>query len=655
MSAAATSKLDFILRLNDLVTKPLSKVQAAFGDLAGKGQKGISQMGIGLAGVVGTGYALQQAMQPALEQQRALGEVKSLGVAADALDLLNQKSLQFSVAYGENAQAFVRSAYDIQSAIGGLTGTQLAAFTNASNVLAKATKADASTITSYVGTMYGIFKNQADAMGKAEWVENLTGQTGLAVQLFKTTGPQMSAAFTAVGANATAAGIGLSEQMAILGQLQATMSGGEAGTKYKAFLSGVGGAQEKLGLTFTDSQGRLLPMLNILDKLKGKFGDTLDVAESDQLKKAFGSDEAVGLIKLLMNDTAGLTNNMAQLGKVKGMAQAEKMAKAMVDPWQQFASAVEAVRIAFGQALLPVLNPLMERLTGVAAGVQRWTALFPNLTRLIGMTALAVVALTAGTALLTFLFGVWRTAVLPVIAVWKLLQLVAWRSVGAFLVHALMITAYAGGLALLATGLGVVKGAMLLWQGAIWLTNAALWANPVVWIVVAVIALVTAVAAAIYYWDTWTAALMNTAAFQWMAAQLQALSDWFGSIGGWSGMARAAWDGIVAIFTSAVNTLIGLLNKIPGVEINAGFGALPTPPSLDALAAAQKAQQTINAAIPSLSPTRAAAVPPGGLLTSIQNSSSQNKGTHVEKVEIHTGKAMSPLELESMMSMAVGG
>lgn len=651
----ATSKLDFILRLNDMVTKPLGKVQAAFGDLANRGQRGITQMGIGLAGVVGTGYALQQAMGPALEQQRALGEVKSLGVAADALELLNQKSLAFSTAYGTNATAFVASAYDIQSAIAGLTGTQLATFTGASNVLAKATKADAATITSYVGTMYGIFKTQADAMGKGEWVENLAGTTAIAVQMFKTTGQQMSDAFTAVGANATSAGISLGEQVAILGTLQATMGGSEAGTKYKSFLAGVGNAQDKLGLAFTDSQGRMLPMLQILDKLKVKFGDTLDVAESDALKKAFGSDEAVGLIKLLMADTGGLANSMDQLGKVKGMAQAEKMAQAMVDPWERFGSAVQAVRIAFGQALLPVLNPLIERLTAGASSVQRWTALFPNLTRLIGMTALGVVALTAGVALLTFMFGVWRTAVLPVIAVWKLLQLVAWRSALAFAGHVLMITAFVGGLVLMATWMGIAKGAMMLWQGVIWLTNAALWANPVVWVVVAVIALVAAVAAAIYYWDTWTAALMNTAAFQWIAAQFQSVSDWFGSMGGWSGMASAAWDGIVAIFTSAINSLIGMLNKIPGVEIEAGFGAMPTPPSLDSLAAAQKAQQTINAAIPSLSPSRASAVPAGGLLTSIQNSSSQNKGTHVEKVEIHTSKPMNPLEMENLLSMAVGG
>jgi hypothetical protein len=36
--------------------------------------------------------------------------------------------------------------------------------------LAKGTKADVGVITDYVGTMYGIFKNSADQMGKGEWV-----------------------------------------------------------------------------------------------------------------------------------------------------------------------------------------------------------------------------------------------------------------------------------------------------------------------------------------------------------------------------------------------------------------------------------------------------------------------------------------------------
>jgi len=644
--ATNSAALNFILKLTDQVSAPLGKVKMGFNELAEKGQDNIRQMGFGLAGMVGAGLAINESLQPALEMNRALGEVKSLGVAEDALQRLNDKALQFSVAYGANARDFVSSAYDIQSAIAGLTGEQLSSFTNASNLLAKATKADAGTITSYVGTMYGIFKNQADAMGKAEWVENLTGQTALAVQMFKTTGKDMSDAFTSIGASATSAGIGLSEQVAILGTLQATMGGAEAGTKYKAFLSGVGGAQEKLGLSFTDSQGRMLPMLQILDKLKGKFGDTLDVAESDALKKAFGSDEAVGLIKLLMTDTTGLANSMEQLGNVHGLEQAEKMAKAMVDPWQQFGAAVQALRIAFGQALIPILTPLMERLTGIAGTMTRWAGLFPNITRLIGIATLVVFGLAAGIGAITFVVALAKTAWLGLSAVWTIAT------------------------------------------AAAWLFNAALWANPITWAVVGLIALGVAIGAAIIYWDEITAAIMNTAAFQWVSAQLTTLSDWFASMGGWSGMAKAAWDGIVAIFHNAINGLIAMLNKIPGVEIDAKLGAMPEVPALTATqppstpaidramrqalpsttpaapplvlapmpaAQAEQTQQRINEPLAALAPQRANAVPPGGLLTSIQNTSNQDKGTRVEKVEIHTGKAMSPLELENMLGMAVGG
>ncbi|MFO7133578.1 phage tail tape measure protein, partial [Pseudomonas aeruginosa] len=80
---------------------------------------------------------------------------------------------------------------------------------------------------------------QADAMGRAKWVEQLTGQTARAVQLFRTSGAQMNDAFKAVGIGASAAGADLVEQMAVLGTLSQTMEGGEAGGLYKAFFENV--------------------------------------------------------------------------------------------------------------------------------------------------------------------------------------------------------------------------------------------------------------------------------------------------------------------------------------------------------------------------------------------------------------------------------
>ncbi len=660
--ADRSARLDFILALTDKVTAPLGKVKMGFSELTEQSEKNIKTMGMGLAGVTGAFVGINESLQPALEMNRALGEVKSLGVAEDALTSLNQKALEFSVAYGENARDFVASAYSVEGAIKGLTGSQLATFTNTSNLLAKATKSDAETMGAYVGTMYNLFKGQADAMGKTEWVEKLGGQTALAVQLFRTDGAQLKDAFKEVGSIATAAGVDIAEQFAVIGSLSSTMEGGDAGGRYKAFFENLGAASEKMGMQFTDSNGKALPMMQIMEKLQGKLGDLTSASANTKLMEAFGG-EGAQVITSLAKDTDRLRNGMDKLGKVRGLEDAENMAKAMVDPWQQFAAAVEALRIAFGQALIPILTPLMAKLSGIAGTMTRWTQIFPNITRVIGIVSLSILALIAAMSLLTFAVGAGRMAWLAMVTVWKVVQLLNLRAVAGFLLQVAVIALYVAGLTVLYTTMALIRGGMLLWQGAIWLVNAALLANPVVWIVIGVMALIAAVIAAVVYWDEWTAALMNSEAFKWVSDQLNALSEWFTSMGGWSGMAKAAWDGIVAIFHTSINTLIEMLNKIPGVDIETKFGAMPEVPgtdigvnTVDGAAAAQKAQQTINAAIPSLSPARPNAVPPGGLLTSIQNNnSSQSKGTHVETLNINTAKPMTPLELENMMSMAVPG
>ena len=690
--ADRSARLAFILSLTDKVSAPLGKVKTSFTDLATQGQQNIMKMGAGLAGMVGAGVAITESLEPALEMNRALGEVRSLGVAEDALNALNRKSLEFSVNYGENARDFVASAYSISGAIKGLSGDQLATFTNTSNLLAKATKSDAETMGAYVGTMYNLFKTSADAMGKSQWVEKLGGQTALAAQLFRTDGAQLKDAFKEVGQLATTAGVDIAEQFAVLGTLSSTMEGGDAGGLYKSFFENIGAAAEKTGLKFTDAAGNTLPMIQILDKLQGKFGDLTSAAAGTKLTEAFGG-EGARVINALAKDTDRFKNGLDQLGKVRGLENAEKMAKAMVDPWQQFGAAVQALRIAFGQALIPMLTPLMDKLVGIASTLTRWTQIFPNITRVIGATVLIILGLVAAMSAVTLVVGISKMAWLGALTVWKLLNWQGYKSIAMFAFHTVMIAAFVVGLVAMYTWMAVVRGGMLLWQGAIWLVNAALLANPVLLIIAGIVALGVVVAAAIVYWDQWTAALMNTAAFQWIAGQLQALSDWFGSIGGWTGMASAAWDGIVAIFKDAINGLIEMLNKIPGVQIDAAFGDMPKAPEMPGIAVplvnapeipgiasplvnapalpklvttpppteqAEQARQRMNGGTSGgLSPTRPTAVPQGGLLRSIQNTTnnnqSQDKKSHIENLNLYNSKPMSNLELENMIGMAVGG
>jgi TP901 family phage tail tape measure protein len=553
--------LMFTVGLIDQVTKPIAKISKQFNGLSSDYQAGTMKMASGVAGIAASGYALTNALQPAIEMDRALGEVKSLGVRESALKLLANTSYDYALKYGKSSTEFIQSSYDIQSAISGLNDADLSAFTLSSNILATATKADAATITNYMGTMYGIFKNQADGMGKTQWVEQVTGMTATAVQMFKTTGAEMSGAFTSIGAEANSAGVGMNEQMAILGTLQATMSGSEAGTKYKAFLAGVGKAQKSLGLEFVNAQGQMLPMIDILTKIKGKYGDTLEVAESDALAKAFGSQQAVSTIKLLMNDIDGLGGSINSLGKVKGMEQAELMAAAMTDQSQRLSQSWFVIRAAFGTAILPVFNKFASWLADVGRDVVWFTETFPNLTKYIGYTAIAILGLVAAGGLFNVIMGAGKMAS------------VAW-GVG---------TMAASGIATAFTaGLTFLRGAMLA-------VNIAMYANPIGLIVAGIAAAVIAVGALIYYWD-----------------DLKATMGEWGWITAISGIFNSVWGGIKSMFNDTMIWIVDKLNMIPGVDIDMSASSVNTVPSIGAISPVKNQSQS------------------GGITQQISNANQQN-------------------------------
>ena len=562
--ATQLQKLMFSIDLLDRVTGPAGRIQKTLGGVADTADTAFERIAVGAGGIAASGYAIKAMTGPAQEFNMAIGEVRSLDVAQDSLDKLSNKAVEFSIKYGESAKDFVSSSYDIQSSIAGLSGEELASFTNASNILAKGTKADSGTITNYMGTMYGIFKNSADEMGKAQWVEQLTGQTATAVQMFKTNGMEMSAAFGSLGADATSAGIEAAEQMAVLGKLQSTMSGSEAGTKYRAFLAGVGKAQKKLGLRFTDSNGQMLGMVEILDKIKGKFGDTLDVAESDALSEAFGSSEASGLLKLLLADTQGLQENIAALGQVTGMEKAETMAKSMVDPFQQWDAGVQAVKIGLGQALLPLVLPTVEAMAEGAGAIYNWTQEYPTLAKWIGVTVVGITglmgAVTAFAAVGSMAGMVTRfyTAETKGATFWtKLFGKQSFIAKGATLGWSFALKAASFTMGGFRKILGLGKIAMIA-------MNAAMYANPVGLVVGGIVALIAGVAAVIYYWDDLKAAFMDSS---WG----QAIMGWFDKILGMFKSLSGVWDWF--------SEKLGFSDEM---EVDPGQGVLKTSPSLEA-------------------------------------------------------------------------
>ncbi|HCH5089394.1 phage tail tape measure protein [Vibrio parahaemolyticus] len=607
--------LRFQVGLIDQISKPLGNIQRNLNDVTNTYRQGTHTMMAGAAGMVGAGFALQNALMPAIEMDRVLGEVKSLGVADEQLQQLSDTALNFAVDYGKSATEFVAASYDIQSAISGLAGNELSEFTRASGVLAAATKADTSTITNYVGTMYGIFQNSANQMGKADWVNMLGGQTARAVQMFKTTGDQMSAAFTSVGASATSVGVGMTEQMAILGTLQSTMSGSEAGTKYRAFLAGAAKAQDALNMSFTDSQGQLLPIVDILNQIKGRYGDTISVAEAAELSKAFGTQEATAMIQLLMQNTDGLANSINDLGKVQGLDVAEQMAGAMTDQWERLEQGVFAVRAAFGQALLPVILPVVEMFANGAKEIMLWTKLFPNITKYIGLAAVALLGLVAVGGMITMFTGA---------------VTVAWATLG--------------------LGATAIKGATFaMWSfskstmAAMWSVvklTAALLVNPITWVVIGIVAAIAAVAALVYYWDDLKAAFLT---FTTMAKQ------------GWNDFLfamqnTAAFQAVTGLAESMRNAFMSVFNWIIG-KYNQVMDMVKSVTSwIPGLGGDDESTQVKSKSVQSATPR--AQIQPGGAAKNI--ASYQTSSTNYGGVAIYPTYMNSPQDMASEIEMAAG-
>ncbi|MBQ4800867.1 phage tail tape measure protein [Pseudoalteromonas sp. MMG006] len=539
---ATLSKLDkltYSIGIIDKVTGPVNKVMAKINQLSQQTAAAQDLMMRGAATAVAGGYALARSLAPAIDQAAALGEVKSLGVVDESLQKLNKTSLEFTANFGGNASDFVRSAYDIQSAMSGITGDELSKVTEISNTLAKATKADAATVTDYMGTMYGVFKSTADKMGKVKWAEDIAGITAKAVTDYKTDGKEMASAFSALGASSSAP---LAEQIAVMGRLQSTMSGSESATKYKAFEAGAGKAQKALDLDFTDSSGKLLPMVDILQKINEKTKGLTKQADIDAIATAFGSAEASSLIKLLITDIDGLNNQVQDLGSVSGMANVAKMADDMRTPWNKLSGSFNAASIALGQRLLPVVEPFVEMLAAGFAYIVSLTERFPILSSVIATLVVGIVALISIYGVVMFMMGLYKMALITsgaltmgLTVITKLWQgaLIALRVLG-FL--SLITTMGAAAIAM-----GTFKAVMLAGQAATWLFNAALWANPITWVVAGVIALIAAVGALIYYWDDLVAAFQNTA---------------------WGKVLMAVFDSVKAAFNGVIDSVKWVLEKL---------------------------------------------------------------------------------------------
>lgn len=383
MGMDSVYKLSVVLGLTDNMTGNLSSVTNKVADSTEKLNKAFGSVQKAGAVMVGVGTALTTAclgtVQSTFDTQNALGELASLGV--QDLDAVEKAAKSFSDTWaGTTKSEFITASYDIKSGIASLTDEGVAKFTELAALTGKATKSTTEEMGSLFATGYGIYKGAYEDMSDLEFGEMFSAGIATAVKNYKTAGSEMASAISMLGATATNNKISMEEQLAILGQLQTTMSGSEAATKYKSFLNTAASAGEKLGLSFVDANNQLLTTPEILQKLKDKYGDTLDAVEKQEIKSAFGTDEAVAMIDLLYNDIDGLTGGIDNLASSmkQGVSVTNEMAKAIDNtPERKFEVLRQKIHNnaeELGKNLLPVVNNTLTKVNDLIDKGSEWIA-----------------------------------------------------------------------------------------------------------------------------------------------------------------------------------------------------------------------------------------------------------------------------------------
>ncbi|EGI0186012.1 hypothetical protein IFY89_002478 [Salmonella enterica] len=295
-----------------------------------------------------------------------------------------------------------------------------------------------------------------------------------------------------------------------------------------------------------------------------------------------------------------LQRNITELGGSDGLKRTQEMAGKLVKPWDRFVQILKSVQTVIGLTLIPVLYPVLNRLADMGQTFARWMQLFPNIARVIGYAAMALLGFAAAGAIANIVLGVSKLIKLGAIALWKTLTSVTKIYTATVWIASKAVAAWNLTLKFLRGTLLAVRMAAIM---------AGIGINLMSWPVLLVIGAIGLLAAGCYllikHWDDVQAAVMNTAAFtavagvvEWLAGVFSTAWQWIKD--GWngfinlltgfspsqalSGMADGIvsmfdniWQSVKGSFLKSWNWIVEKLNKIPGVNISL---ANESPPAL---------------------------------------------------------------------------
>lgn len=567
MSLESVFRLSVIVNMMDNLSGPAAKVNTGLDETVDK-LKELEQGYVNLA-KTGTGTMLigkeiaEAAVAPVaatFDTRRALGELSSVGI--ENLQALEDAAVHFSNEWSRTTKSdFITAAYDIKSGISGLSDHAVGEFTAMAGITAKGTKSSTAEMTKLFAIGYGIYKDYYNDMSDVDFGSMFSAAIGDTVQRYLSDGTKVSASIQTLGKAATNANVPLEEQMTILGMLGQSMSGSEAGTKYRAFLKSAAKAGDELGLSFIDANNQLRSMPEILMELRGKYGETIDAVEKMEMQKAFGTEEAVAAIDLLYGKTGMLQDNILSL--YGSMGQGIEIPTTMAQPintaegerWETMKQKMHNVTEQIGNGLLPSFNSLLDKGGQVTDTLSIWIgdherlvtgimlliAVFGGMIMTLGAVQLVIGG--SGAIILKTIsnfskFGAISKDAFDTVYIASMYAGDGIKFLGGKLVAGgSILKGYAislGGLAKQA----VITGGQILSSlvTSVWSFTTALLTNPITWYVIGVMLLIGALYLLWKHWDTVTAfvsgvfnSAMNGAAsaMVWVKEKIDAMPEGF--------------------------------------------------------------------------------------------------------------------------------
>lgn len=638
-----SSSLDFTIKLIDRVSSPLRQVRGqlrAFNATATRSFKKIAGGGLAL---YATAKSITALISPAEEMDRALKRASIGGVSS--IDELRIAAKKFSADYGTSALDFVNSASSIKGALVGISDKDVPQAVAAMHLLSKATGDSLETSTAYIEQMMANHKGVAQKLGQLDFARSAAGIAAYANSNFNISTQQLQSMMQSTKGAASNKGVGMGEQAVVLGMASKNLGNGAAGS-YAALCKNLSKAGRELGLSFTDANGKMLSMPDIIAKIQGKFGKDFasNVKAQEMLNKSLGA--GADIINVLSKDTDELSKHITDIGRGQNFKLMKQMAEANVSPLERISAQFNNIKESIGRAMLPILTPVMETIGGVIGKFARWLEMFPNIAKWLGIIVLGIMSI-AGVA-----------AVISIIS-------------GAF-------SLMAGAMSLLFSPITLIIVGIIAIIAVCWKFRAQI-GKAVMWV-----------------WNKFKelGAGIKTCCMFWVQA-FSAVGDWFSDVfqsiynfgtSVWNGIGNAfnntiAWlrngwnsfigfftnfsfinsfskigDGLIKMFVrtwkqvknmgiAVINTIIEGLNYIPGVNIK-----LLEYEKID------EDETPVSTAKSPITSTLVKDVDAGGISKEIQNNKSQNidNSKNIQSVTINAGQPMTPAQLQEWQEVYCG-